>query len=268
MLGFFAATIAWSWLFLVPVTLWLREHSLDGAPWWIYLGFLLGAYGPSIMGLAFAARTGGRLEFRRLLGSLVSWRVGVRWYLVGLLVPAAITLIAVLLFIASGGAFGTPSYGRLALAPIALLFAIPFGPLGEELGWRGFALPRLVERHGAIAASIILGLVWTLWHTPLFWAPAGSSISGMPVTVLTIGAYAGVLIGISFLYTWVLARTGGSVLMAVVIHPSFNTDVALLPFSPLPDAAKLGTLYFSLVPLAALVVWSGLRLRGLKSLRS
>jgi membrane protease YdiL (CAAX protease family) len=173
-----------------------------------------------------------------------------------------------LLFAAAGGTLGRIDVGRLALVPVALLAALPFGPLGEELGWRGFALPRLVKRYGAISASIIVGLVWTLWHTPLFWAPAGTSISGGPVTVSAVAAYAGVLIGNSFLYTWVLAHTRASLLMAVLIHAGFNADVVLLPFTALPDAAKSANLYFGLFPIFLMVALLAPRLRGMRTLES
>jgi hypothetical protein len=84
-----------------------------------------------------------------------------------------------------------------------LLMALPFGPLGEELGWRGYLQPRLMERSSPVATSLVIGTVWTFWHTPLYWAPAGTSISGEPVTVLAVLYYLVQVTGLAFVFTWV-----------------------------------------------------------------
>jgi membrane protease YdiL (CAAX protease family) len=139
-----------------------------------------------------------------------------------------------LLYAARDGDLGSPSWGRLVLAPVAVFFAVIFGPLGEELGWRGYALPRLQQRYSALTSSLSLGLVWTLWHIPMFWGPGGTVVSGGPVTFWAIGKYVLYLSGFSILYTWLFNNTRGSVLLAVIFHTSAN---AVLPLVAFPDRA-------------------------------
>jgi membrane protease YdiL (CAAX protease family) len=98
------------------------------------------------------------------------------------------------------------------------------GPLGEEPGWRGFALPRLQVLHGPLLGSLILAPLWALWHLPLFFIPSGDS----PLTMFNLGLF---LISITFstiIYTWVFNNTKGSVLMTMLVHTSNNAFLALL----------------------------------------
>lgn len=94
--------------------------------------------------------------------------------------------------------------------------------LGEELGWRGSALPRLLSRHNALAASLILGVLWVLWHLPLVWTE-GYPLYQQPAWLLLADALAK-----SVIFTWVFLNTRGSVLLAVLLHASTN----LLVVSP------------------------------------
>lgn len=128
--------------------------------------------------------------------------------------------------------------------------ALPFGPLGEELGWRGSALPRLQERYSALTSSLLIGVAWTAWHAPLFWAPAGTTISGRPVTVAAVGKYALMLVGLSILYTWICNNSRGSVGLAVAFHASWNAAFPLLLFPQRSDEATL-----FLEELSVIAVW-------------
>lgn len=258
MIVYFLLTLGWSWLCWLPMLPTYRESGFSSPPW-VWALLLLGAYGPSLVAIVMTARRRGKPGVIGLLGKFRIWRVGARWYLLALFLPVLVTLGGALLFAARGGEVGPLVFGRAYLIPVALLAAAPFGPLAEELGWRGFALPRLLERHGPLASSLIVGAVWTLWHTPLFWAPAGSSISGEPVTIESVAFYLALLTGFSIFFTWIHLNCRGSVLMALVLHTSFNTDMLhrLLPglWEVSGEVAR-----WSLVPLwilAALVVWRG-----------
>ena len=124
--------------------------------------------------------------------------------------------------------------------PLALLVAIPavlFGPLGEEGGWRGFALPRLQDKYSAFWSSIILGILHTFWHLPLFWLPGGTPISGGPVTLVGVALFLSVVTIGTFMYTWVFNHTRGSMLMAVLFHLSINTAGGIL-FAIFPDLSE------------------------------
>jgi CAAX protease family protein len=95
--------------------------------------------------------------------------------------------------------------------------------LGEELGWRGFALPRLLRRRGPVAASLLLGVVWAVWHAPLSWT-SGAVLEGTPVWLLLVQLPA-CAVG----YTWVFLHTGGSVLPAVALHATLSLFGVTLP---------------------------------------
>jgi len=102
------------------------------------------------------------------------------------------------------------------MLPVLLLILSCTDGLGEELAWRGYALPRLLARHTALAASLILGVVWALWHLPLLWT-AGIQDQQLPLWLLLLDVPAK-----SVLFTWVFLRTRGSVLIAVLLHGSTN----------------------------------------------
>ena len=97
------------------------------------------------------------------------WRVSIFWYLFSFLVPAVIVLLAIGLHILLGGAvpeFGDPAQWYLVI-PV-FLYVLFFSVLGEEIGWRGYALPELQANHSALTASLIIGVIWGLWHVPLW----------------------------------------------------------------------------------------------------
>jgi uncharacterized protein len=196
----------------------------------------LGSFtGPALAAFVMTGVTEGRVGILRLLRRIVLWRVGLGWYLFALLgLPVILTL----------GAIVVP--GNLAsfepMDPLSLLLAyLPFfiypalligGPLGEEIGWRGFALPRLQRRHGPLVGSLILGVIWTFWHVaPVWlasWAAAGLlNIYNFVLYLLFITAW-------TIVMTWVYNNTKGSVLMAILVHTSVDAfpNVILWPLLP------------------------------------
>ena len=249
---FFVCTYAWSWLFWFPAVRHLSQDVLEAPPWALAM-LLIGAYGPSLMALAVTGLTEGASGVKRLLGKFLIWRVGLRWYAVVLLLPSLVTLGAVAILVARGGDIGSFSLQRAHVIPLALLAAAPFGPLAEELGWRGFALPRLLEQRGVLTSSLVIGAAWTFWHTPLFWAPAGTSLSGEPVTWVALGSYLALLSGLSVVFTWVHVHTGGSVWMAFLLHLTFNADVIFFLLPNRPDDADSTIWKLSVLPLWALI---------------
>ncbi len=253
---FVAVTFAWSWLFWLLMLPSYRESGLEAPPWILGL-LLLGAYGPTLMAITLSSRQPGGA--RALLRRFAIWRVGARWYAVAIFLPALVTLGGALLFAARGSTIGGLDLSRAHIIPLALLVGSLFGPLAEELGWRGYLLPRLLERHGPLTASLIVGAVWTAWHTPLFFAPAGTSISGEPVTISAVAFYLAFLTGYSIFYTWIHIHTGGSVLLAFLLHLTFNAELLNRLIPGLWDVSS-AVERWSLIPLwllAGLVIWRG-----------
>jgi membrane protease YdiL (CAAX protease family) len=164
----------------------------------------LGAFGPAAAAM-IAARVEGT-AVSTLLRPLRTWRVGAQWYLVALLVPGATFVVAACIYDTFGHAerlFYLPNRPAFVAAAVAF-------PLGEEIGWRGFALPRLTRRFGPLPASILLGVLWTLWHVPML------TLQGVSAELYL--AFVPFLVGGSVLFTWVYGHTRGSLLLAVLMH--------------------------------------------------
>jgi membrane protease YdiL (CAAX protease family) len=189
---------------------------------------VIGTFGPLVAAAIATAQENGREGLRSLLGRVVRWRVAPIWYGVAILGPLALTLAAVALHATLGGRM--PGLGALIGAlPVVLLTAVYmmiFVALGEEVGWRGYALPALQARHGALVSSSILGVLWALWHLPLFFNP--DTLYGNLPFVLFL-AY---LVPLTILITWVFNSTGGSVLLAMIFHAFMNASSAVWTVLP------------------------------------
>ena len=218
----------------------------------------LGSFGPLVGALlaGWLSREAGAV--RGILRSLVAWRVHPLWYAVCLLGPAIVMALAAAAVSALDGA--VPALQHLdrwyLVFPVGLLILLVGGPLGEEVGWRGYLQPWLQPRLGPLAASAVIAVVWFVWHMPLFWlegaAQRGESLPLFGITILTFAV----------LFTWVYNRTGGSLLMAILFHtgtntPSFLVSVAAsaLDARPLYQHLTLGLL--ASIALAVVVVTRG-----------
>jgi membrane protease YdiL (CAAX protease family) len=203
--------------------------------------FYLAVYAPSFSALVITACTSGGPGLRDLLRRLFRWRVGLRWYLIVFLgMPSLIVGSAAVTAWFSGEPVKLVSRDwQLALYGVVTSLLLDPGPLGEELGWRGFALPRLLQGRGALSASIILGLIWGVWHLPAFL------IQGLPQNQLSLPAFLVGTAALSVLMTWVYQHTRESILIAVLIHWLFNLDY--LPRGTMPVMAGI-------LSMAALVV--------------
>jgi hypothetical protein len=170
-------------------------------------------FGPLLAALITAAVTSGLDGLKDLLNRCLRWRVGLRWYAAALLVPAAIGLAAVYLSVLLGGPAPTatklgPWYNLFLMFPMALVDA----PLGEETGWRGFALPRFSASRSPLSNTLILGALVVGWHVPLV-----ISEPALAVPYLIAG------IASAILTNWVYYNTRESALLAMLYHTSANT---------------------------------------------
>jgi membrane protease YdiL (CAAX protease family) len=204
-------------VFILTWVVWVPRAS--GAP----LGMLGQAWTwiPAIAALLAAALTGGRGALRELGSRLVRWRVGWQWYVVVILGPAVFSLAVAGIYALFGGSWAEAAppailAGPLLLLPLFLAILTLTDGLGEELAWRGFALPRLLTRYNALVASVVLGVIWALWHLPLLWTE-GNGMFHLPVWLLLLD-----LTAKSILFTWVFLHTRGSVLIAMLFHGATN----------------------------------------------
>ncbi len=194
---YLAITFAFTWA-LLP----LAANSIP-----VSLVALCGPAVAALVVMAFMPST-DQFAFR---SRLTHWRLPIRWYLLALVLPWPITLLRSGLEYAWGG-------GRVELMPITPIGAVVFVLVaGEEIGWRGFMMPRLLTRFGTWRASVILGVVWAFWHLPLFF------IRGMPQFGTPFPAFVGYTVALSVLLTCLARKTQGSVIIATLFHGAVNT---------------------------------------------
>ena len=191
-------------------------------PWYTTgTGFLV--FGPSIAGVIVMAMTRGKEGMRDMGQRALRWRVGFRWWIIALFFSGFILLVSIAINVVFLGG-NIPSFAFFRqewyLIPVVFLVTMIGGPLGEEFGWRGFALPNLQRKWGAVTASIILGIVWALWHLPLFFQ-SDSIHAQIGVQLLPVYVIGEIVLAI--IITWVYNKTGGSLLVGgIILHNADN----------------------------------------------
>ncbi len=206
---------------------------------------IAGTFGPTLAALILAAAA-GRAGLRNLLGGFTRLRAPVWVWAFALGATAVVGILALWVDATLGGAPDWPGGRALLIAPVVFLWVLLFSVAGEETGWRGYLLPRLLERTGPVRASLALGLVWALWHLPL-WVMPGDFHAAIPVLLFAIQ-----ILAVSILYTWLWLESGGSLIVAHVFHAASNTTLGLLPLIPGEGAADLRPLWVAVALLAVL----------------
>jgi len=205
---FFALACAITWLLDFPLAHAWATHATP-APYALTLTGL-GAFGPALAALILAARR------RDLRGTFGRWRTHPGWIALGLLLPLAVHLPATLVEVALGGHPAHWFYPPVQAEHVAALVVFSFG---EELGWRGFAYPRLAARHGAVVGSLILGAVWGLWHLGMLFTPEAG-----PPAPLTVALFMADLALWSVVMAYFFERGGRSLAVAVAMHAGAHID--------------------------------------------
>jgi len=186
----------------------------------------LAAYGPMLSAIIITGITSGADGIRELVERMTRWRVG-RWILVALFSPVALYLIAATIMRIWSGSW--PDFSRfggvLEVSGLGWLAGWAFHTLtfgiGEETGWRGFALPRLQKGRNALSATLILSVLWALWHLPMFFYKENFMNMGIG---MMIGWFLGLFSG-AIVFTWLYNSSGGSILMVALWHGTYNATV-------------------------------------------
>lgn len=191
------------------------------------VGLLFG-FGPMVAALMVSAAS-GRGGLKALVARVGIVRVHPLWYLAALVLPVLPQWAGAIAWSAvSGDLLTRPDLGVWAARWLQLSVAHGVFSIGEELGWRGFLLPRVADRAGWLRASLVVGVAWAIWHYPLWfmanWAASGSLSHALLVLALASCS----TIGFSVLMTWVLAHARGSVLLAMAFHGSVNANMNLV----------------------------------------
>jgi membrane protease YdiL (CAAX protease family) len=191
--------------------------------------YFLAVAAPTISATVFTLWQQGWTGLAALYKRLVNWRFGIRWY------AFMVIGIPVLGWLASRFTGIQPLKPATTTAEFLLLlvYVLVTGPLCEELGWRGFALPRLLKRFNPLVASLILGAIWGVWHLPAFFL-GGMVQAGMSIPVFILFTIPAAVVA-----TWIFQHSGGSVLSAVLFHYMINIAASVIGVPPAAMGASM-----------------------------
>jgi membrane protease YdiL (CAAX protease family) len=228
--AYFGLTFALSWAMW-----WLAAQQGFGtaSPTTIgTLAFYIGVFAPGIVSLLLTRSLHGPAALRSLLARLIQWNVAGRWFAFALFFTIAIKLAGALAHRAILGewpAFAAPPLALTVLLMLGATFLSTMlgGQAGEELGWRGFALPRMAASMGLAMSGVILGLIWAVWHLPIFYLfPLSDTYhQSFPLYTLQVTA-------LSVAMTWLYAHTRGSLFLAMLMHAAVNNTKGIVPSAP------------------------------------
>jgi len=239
---FFALAFAWAWGMGFAATQ-VKAYS----PGLNVALMIVAGFGPSLAGIAVVAIFSSPAGLRDWTRRCLNWRVGWHWFVLAFLAPPVLMVCALAVNATLVGEFPTlPASGHipLAIANFGLVLLIG-GPLGEEFGWRGYLMPAMTAKLNWRAASLLIGVVWGVWHLPLFYmADTAQSQMAMPIFMLNI------LAG-SVVFGWLFERTLGSVLPALVLHTSLNAWAGILAIVPTAATGRPYALVTGLLVLIA-----------------
>jgi uncharacterized protein len=245
---FVILTFVVTWSFWLPITLATRDAFDLGAVEPVF--WFTGGLGPTLAAVAVLYLRGRWPAVRELLRRVLVWRVGALWYVTAALLPVVLIVAAFGLHRALGGPEPDGTNLRLWYLFIpALLVSIPFGPLSEEFGWRGYWLPALQRDRGPVIASLVIGVVWGVWHLPLFF------MRDVPQADTPFFLFVVHGVALSILFTWVFNRARGSLLLMVLLHASINASFWLIPTPATRDfGLRLYLIHIALTWLFALAL--------------
>jgi membrane protease YdiL (CAAX protease family) len=220
--AFFVLTFVIAWSIWLPLGIFAPDNVFLTLP---------GAWAPTISAIILIGLLEGRVGVKRFLKKVLHWRVEFQWYLVVLFGVAVIAYLAIdvgMLFGISAPEIslpnGLPREALLGALPVIFLVNIFLGgPLAEDIGWRGYILPKMRERMSALNASLIIGVVWAFWHLPYFIFPAWQGAVGN----VPFFWFALLTMSWSVLFAWVYVNTD-SILMPVLFHAAINTTLGTL----------------------------------------
>jgi membrane protease YdiL (CAAX protease family) len=245
---FFLLTFVVTWTCYGTALEIARRSTSSSLSFEVHALVLIGTFAPSLVALALTALYGGRSDVGALIARIFQFHVKARWYLFAVSYMVVIKLAAALAHRALLGAW--PRFGQESPAIIiaAIIFSTPFQS-GEEIGWRGYALPRMAESMGFRAASLLLGVVWALWHLPLFFLPgADTYLQSFPVWGLEV-------VALSVAITWLYTHVEGSLLLTMLMHSAINQTIGIVPSASSHPTNAFSLHVSSVMWLTAALVW-------------
>ncbi len=244
LLIFFVATFLWTWAFYIPIV--VSGNSQLQMPWMVLL--ICGGMGPSLVGIVMVFLTYDKEQRRDYWRRCFSFkRIGLSWWIVILLIFPAIFAVSIALDKALGGSMPGMDQLKSLMAnpimwPLAVFISFMSGPWSEEFGWRGYALEPLIKRFKIIPGTILLGVIWAVWHLPLYFMSAGwhAQMGFKPAGFWMFIVFN---VALSLIMTWVYLNTKRSILSAMLLHFAMNFTAQLI--SPYSDRVEI----FRVIPM-------------------
>jgi len=229
---FFILAYVISWILWAPIVIFDNVH-----PGVFTISLVLGGFGPMAAGYMVSRKEYGKMGTRDYFYRIFDYRRNVKTYLMTLLIPIGIFLLAYLFYrILGGETFDFSEVPNPLIYPLLLLVVIFTGGGLEESGWRGYALPRLMERFTPVFASLLIGVFWICWHIPLFFSEGVTQGNFDFLWYLING------LGLSILFTIFHLYSKGSAFIAIILHGGVNAPSAWFPMkstidTPIGDVA-------------------------------
>lgn len=264
LLFFLLITIGFSWILWIPKA--LITHGIEFPKF--LEDFLLSPYNPAAFGPLVGALIATYLDdkfggVKTLLKKGINFKFKPIWYFVIFFMFPAITFASLYLLKTSGTYRFNLEIFKQPLQVVYWFFWMLLlgGPLQEEFGWRGYALDKLQEKHSAFWSSIILGIIWLIWHLPLYFIKdAGTQYSSL-ISVELISMMIGTLVTMiimSIIFTWVYNNTNKSVLATLILHTTLNlSSHKLFPIFESPDSMPYFTAIIMVVAILIVLIWGG-----------
>jgi len=252
---FFGLTLGLSYLvfwgplafFEIPAASFVRGAT---GPVWALALYIIGGFVPSLVAVFLTWKHPGASGLRQLGRRMIQFNIGWRWYLAAaavVIISVAAQLVMLRLF---GQTFPMPLFLAQLGSVVPLLI---LGPLSEEIGWRGYALERLQTKWNALVSGLIVGLVWGLWHLPLFFMQGTSQRE----FAIPFGGFLAGMLALSILFTWLHNNTHGSIWTAIFFHWIYTYPAQVLASGVTHSALYnwLEYLPYCLLALLVVIIW-------------
>ena len=257
---YFLLAYAITWILLIPYT--LSAWGIIQGDWTV--AFILHTFGPALAAITITGVIEGKKGLQGFRNRVRQWRVGWQWLLFIFAVIPALLMLGVI--VQPGTVVGFVGVSALTVIRYPLYyFGVWFGggPLGEEIGWRGFALPRMQPRYGPLWGTLFLGLLWACWHLEDFLTPAqgGGPGTGWETFLTNFPIFLTFVLALAVIMTWIFNHTRGSLFAAISAHASVDTpQLALIPLFPAVGNTSLilgGAIGLGVVAVAILIQTRG-----------
>ena len=228
---YFFLAYAISWILFIPYV--LAEWGILMPGNYSLLFYILHTFGPALAAVIMTAIIAGKSGLQDLRQRMRQWRAPWRWYLFILLGIPALLMLGIVL--QPGALASFHDLSPLILVSYPFAFIATFfggGPLGEEVGWRGFALPRMQRQYGPLWGTLLLGVLWSCWHLSDFLTASkgGGQGTGWTTFLGNFPVFTLSVLSLAIVFTWIYNHTGGSIFTAILAHTSVNIlEVLLIP---------------------------------------